>query len=716
MYKGIHKETNRRRKVARNLNHSRRGTMKNRFFAGIIITCMVICMIWPMVAFGEVSKDMVKATHFNVVLAVDGSPSLVGKKGTDPNGVRYDAVELFMGLLTDKGNNVGAVVFNGTDPLALNTGLNEASGFKAKNEILKQIKNTGIDKYTDVGTAALEAVNTLKNVKNDMPSVVILMTDGKTEMETDDKLNQSLANKEKAIEKANEYDIPIYCICLNKNDSAATEEIKEIADRTSGEYVEVKNAKDLKKAYMSFYELIYKAPSTSEEATIGNKGYIDKTFYVPDKGVEEVNLVISSSGELKSIAVTKPDSTVLGASDFGDNIVKTKTFNLIKIVDPEGGDWNVKVKADKGTKVGFNIVYNSLISADIYVADAKKEYELDSSLEFHATLLNDNNLVTKEEDYDGYKAQLVIKNKATGKEQTVNMELSEKAEEGFVAERKFTEAGAYQVYAVLRAEEYEEKTKTLQINVAHGAPTPVSEKLKFTKLVFPFSKTQIQVDLSQQFEDADTPADELSYSIKSNGLKNENVSLDGSQLTIGGKGVGSGKIVVECTDPLGGSGECIVVIRVIHMLPIIAIVLAAVIIVFVALKGIRDRKARNYRFNGNIEFKILPVDDDGSIDTYNSEAAIDTMSEGSFRYRKELRPYEDWEYFIKKGSCIKATANNNEFVIVLKNTVYEKTDNKFKGTKKLKMYIGQTKTLYGKNKKDSRVMVISASHEEFNDW
>lgn len=405
MYKGIHKETNRRRKVARNLNHSRRGTMKNRFFAGIIITCMVICMIWPMVAFGEVSKDMVKATHFNVVLAVDGSPSLVGKKGTDPNGVRYDAVELFMGLLTDKGNNVGAVVFNGTDPLALNTGLNEASGFKAKNEILKQIKNTGIDKYTDVGTAALEAVNTLKNVKNDMPSVVILMTDGKTEMETDDKLNQSLANKEKAIEKANEYDIPIYCICLNKNDSAATEEIKEIADRTSGEYVEVKNAKDLKKAYMSFYELIYKAPSTSEEATIGNKGYIDKTFYVPDKGVEEVNLVISSSGELKSIAVTKPDSTVLGASDFGDNIVKTKTFNLIKIVDPEGGDWNVKVKADKGTKVGFNIVYNSLISADIYVADAKKEYELDSSLQFHATLLNDNNLVTKEEDYDGYKAQ-----------------------------------------------------------------------------------------------------------------------------------------------------------------------------------------------------------------------------------------------------------------------------------------------------------------------
>ena len=70
--------------------------------------------------------------------------------------------------------------------------------------------------------------------------------------------------------------------------------------------------------------------------------------------------------------------------------------------------------------------------------------------------------------------------------------------------------------------EYEEKTKTLQLNVAHGVPPPVSEKLKFTKLVFPFSKTQIQVDLNQQFEDAGTPADELSYSIKIDMMEGEN--------------------------------------------------------------------------------------------------------------------------------------------------------------------------------------------------
>lgn len=690
--------------------------MKNRFIAGVITICMMICMLCPMMAFGDADKDMVKATQFNVVLAVDGSPSLVGGKGTDPNGVRYDAVELFLGLLTDKGNNVGAIVFNGTDPLALNTGLNEASGFKAKNEILSQVKNTDIDKYTDVGTAALEAVGTLKEVKNDMPSVAILMTDGKTEMETADKEKQSFKNKEKAIEKANEYDIPIYCICLNKNDSAATEEIKEIADRTGGEYVEVKKADDLKKAYMSFYELIYKAPSTSEEATIGNKGYIDKTFYVPDKGVEEVNLVISSSGELKSIAVTKPDGTVLKESDLKDNVVKTKTFNLIKIADPEGGDWNVKVKGDKGTKVGFNIVYNSLISADIYVADAKKEYELDSSLEFHATLLNDSNLVTKEEDYDGYKAQLVVENKATGKSRTVNMELGKKAKEGFVAEKKFGEAGAYQVYAVLKAGEYEEKTKSLQINIAHGAPTPVSEKLKFTKFVFPFSKPQIQVDLNQQFEDADTPKDELTYNIKSCGLKQENVSLDGSRLTIGGKGIGSGKIVVECTDPLGGSGECTVVVRVIHLLPIIAIVLAAIIIVLLVLKKGQDIKRNNYRFNGNIEFKLVPVNDDGSIDRYGSEKTISSLDPvGPFRRRKELRPYGEWKDFIKKGSCVDATSKNNEVVIVFKNKVYEKTDNKFRVTKKLKLRIGQTKTLYRRNKIDSCVMVISASRAGFYD-
>ena len=153
------------------------------------------------------------------------------------------------------------------------------------------------------------------------------------------------------------------------------------------------------------------------------------------------------------------------------------------------------------------------------------------------------------------------------------------------------------------------------------------------------------------------------------------------------------------------------------MLPIIAIVLAAVIIVFVALKGIRDRKARNYRFNGNIEFKILPVNDDGSIDRYSSEKTISSIEPvGPFRYSKKLSPYGEWKDFIKKGSRVDATAKNNEVVIVLKNRVYEKTNNKFIGIKKLKMRIGQTKILYGKNKNDSRVMVISVSHEGFNDW
>lgn len=70
--------------------------------------------------------------------------------------------------------------------------------------------------------------------------------------------------------------------------------------------------------------------------------------------------------------------------------------------------------------------------------------------------------------------------------------------------------------------EYEEKQRRFSSMLHMEYRPPVSEKLKFTKLVFPFSKTQIQVDLNQQFEDAGTPADELSYSIKIDMMEGEN--------------------------------------------------------------------------------------------------------------------------------------------------------------------------------------------------
>ena len=41
-------------------------------------------------------------THFNVGLVIDGSGSL---GSTDPNKLRYDAIDLFLALLTNKGNN-----------------------------------------------------------------------------------------------------------------------------------------------------------------------------------------------------------------------------------------------------------------------------------------------------------------------------------------------------------------------------------------------------------------------------------------------------------------------------------------------------------------------------------------------------------------------------------------------------------------------------------
>lgn len=54
-----------------------------------------------------------KAKRYNIELVVDGSASLTDEKmGTDRNGERYKALRVFLALLANKGNRVGAIVFN----------------------------------------------------------------------------------------------------------------------------------------------------------------------------------------------------------------------------------------------------------------------------------------------------------------------------------------------------------------------------------------------------------------------------------------------------------------------------------------------------------------------------------------------------------------------------------------------------------------------------
>ena len=118
-----------------------------------MVLLAVFCL--PSLA-AEASGDE-KVNRFNVVMVTDASGSM---SDTDPEGYRYEAINLFVALLANGGNHVGSVVFSNDvseeqDPV-------EVTGRPEKTEITDGIQGQEVGGWTDIGGALEEAVDMLE--------------------------------------------------------------------------------------------------------------------------------------------------------------------------------------------------------------------------------------------------------------------------------------------------------------------------------------------------------------------------------------------------------------------------------------------------------------------------------------------------------------------------------------------------------------------------
>lgn len=328
--------------------------------------------------------------RFNVMLVIDGSGSLVyGSDATDANGLRYDALDLFLALLTNSGNQVGAIVFDDdAQNYLLNTGLQPVSGKPDKLALSEQIRNAGTRNDTDIGSALLTAVETLnaQSAQNGMESVIILFSDGRTDLgDNEEAYNTSLENKETAITTAQAAGIPVYSICLNATPVADPAELQEISTRTSGDFVSVSSPEDLTGAFESFYNLIF-ATSSSERvtSTFPADGTLRFDIDVPTYGAEEVNIILDTDG-VGQVQLNAP-SGPLTAAEVEDFTMSGGDYDVIKLVDPEVGRWNLTLSGVPQDNVTINVIYNIDSTAVLSTADGNTDYGAGDTVTLQAQL------------------------------------------------------------------------------------------------------------------------------------------------------------------------------------------------------------------------------------------------------------------------------------------------------------------------------------------
>lgn len=560
----------------------------------LTISIVIVCSLVPFHATQKTSN------RFNVVLVIDASGSM---KQTDPDNLRYDATKLFLGLLANDGNYVGSIVFS-TDVDKV-TKISELKGIDDKNSIEKDIESIEPDiGDTAIGVALDKAVNMIIDDGNeDLPSVIVLLSDGKTDLSGDQEAEKNSNDlKAEAIYNAHEKGIRIFTVGLNSNGGADMAELEQISNGTSGECQEVKDASDLKDVFAQFYNLIYSTSTTTIfDDDIGADGIINASFNVPNAGVEEVNIIISSESSIKNLTLIPPQSSKMSVDDVKKLTTTSKSFTITKLTSPKGGKWLLYAEGKPGDRVKIDMVYNDCLSvATEYNKD--KDYHVGDTLIVNGFLYNYDEKASH--GYDDYEATIYLtKSISDNKEDDISKEIEmETLSSNYSASIPIDEIGTYTIYMQVVGNGMEKSTKDSPITITVGNSAPVvtleSGKIEEHINAWPFFTKEHDIDLSEAV--VDTEDNSLKYSIENTAFKDTTYELNGTTLKIiDFFDLSKGSFTVKATDSMGASTEFEVVVTITNLGIIALIILGGSILIVLIIIGVITYIALNKRFLGN---------------------------------------------------------------------------------------------------------------------
>ena len=505
----------------------------------MILAVSLVCGAIPAFAAGTAGN------HYNVVLVVDGSGSMTW---TDSQNWRYEAINQFVGLLSQQGNCLGAVVFD--HEIQVSMDLSAISSRSDKKAITDAIENYEVDKYgdTNIGLALESAVDMLQTGgDSNLPSVIVLLSDGNTDLDEAEAVEVSLEQKADAIDKARDRNIPIYTVCLNEDGSANTSELKQIADATGGNFEEVSNAQDLKNVFQAFYNLIYGTSTIPviPGTKLDENGMLEADFSVPSVCVQEVNIIIG--GNVDSIELIDPDGKALSSSEVEDMTTGSKTFTLVKIVDPKAGNWHIIIHGAPGDTIQIDMVYNSDFRVE-FSEQQEIDVPVNTDKTFTTTIYDGDTAVTGKDAYAGFKAEMYVKDANGNLLDTVAMAASDTA---FTVDYNFDTIGTYYLSTYVEGQTFTGETDPVMVNVGNTAPYLTGEDTLTKKVyIIPFMDSVTEIDMTGMAKDAEDST--LTYKVMSTAFLPEDYEIDESgMLTMKDYSIGKGSFTVAAYDSMG---------------------------------------------------------------------------------------------------------------------------------------------------------------------
>ncbi len=565
--------------------------MKKRFMSLIFAVMIFLMQMCTTVISFAASTE---ANKFNVIFVLDASGSM---NQTDQSGLRYDALNLFLGLLTENGNHVGDVIFTQTIDNTLN--IKEITSQDDKRQVLENLKSINPSSGdTNIGLALAAATDMLDSGKNaNLDSVILLLSDGNTDLDTKKALEESQYYKEYGIAHAKSSKYKIYCIGLNANGAMNGDELKSIAEQTGGQFVEVASPEDLSKVTETFYSMIYNTPSETERVIIGQDGTVKKNFSVPDIGIEEVNIVVR--GQNDKIELVQPDGSMVPQTEVDQMSLKTPEYTIAKIPNPTKGEWSVVVYGNPGAEVTVTLISNVDLAVRAEAQPMNQVYKKGDKVKVLATIVSKGSDISDENIYNANKAELTLTNNASGQEEKIPMTVNNGK---YVAEITLSDLAAYDAVVEVTANNIKKSSDKLTFNVDNNPPQVLQDVVRDKIVLWPFKKNTKTYDMSQYVtDDADTV---LKYNLEASSFKDGDVTIDNGILTVSPSIGVDGTVTVTATDSKGASVPVEFAFSVVSVAKITIIIVAIIVLLILGVLAVFAIKIARMRYYGKIMLQI----------------------------------------------------------------------------------------------------------------
>ncbi|MEW9053007.1 MAG: vWA domain-containing protein [Neobacillus sp.] len=423
-----------------------------KYISSLIIILFIFCDI------NAFHVHALNSSKMEAMLVVDVSKSM---QTSDPHLISNEAMKMFVDMASIKGDKIGVIAY--ADEVMRESALVKIRSEQDKNNLKSFIDSLAKYPHTDISVGVKEALKLLDmgHEETYFPLIVLLAdgnndlskAKGKTSKEADDELTEAVA-------AAKEKGYPIYTIGLNADGKLNKEVLQHVAEGTNGKFFETTTADDLPGIISEIFASHLKLKIVPVEQLTSNGDFQDIHIYVPNQNVIEANISLISDQpvEIKLLDPSGNEQTIPSNQLL---LSKSKSYSMLKLVNPEEGAWTLKVKGVPEDKIDINLIFNYDLQLKLKSLPNER-YKTGDTVKI-TSFFEDNGMQISYEDlYKSMKATILVKDLDTGK--TVEY-LMKTADDGFTGEFQIGKASNYEVAVKAEADSFFRETESHQLSV-----------------------------------------------------------------------------------------------------------------------------------------------------------------------------------------------------------------------------------------------------------